>query len=169
MKVFLRLAAISMLLPCLGSCTLGYARKWQEAAASARTKQPTDLSGAWVGAWQNGTSTAETSHHTGKLWAVATPVKPEAFTRWPYAKGTASPTLYNFRYKATWGKAFQGTFTMEHAVQGKDAAGRYVLKGSRDLGMFGEFRFDGAATPKEFHLNYFSKMNTGSFELKRPG
>ena len=145
---------------CLASCTMGYQSKWEKAAASAKTKRPAGLSGAWEGRWTNGATETATSGHSGMLWAIATPETP--------ADGKTEATKYHFKYKATWGKAFSGVFEMDHETEGKDATGRYVLGGEKDLGIFGVFRFSGYATPSMMHVVYQSKMNSGVFELKRP-
>lgn len=158
MKAFLRLLTSCVAAACLASCTLGYRQAWEKAAATPATLQPQDLSGAWEGSWLNGPGSDLGSAHSGKLWAIATPI----------GKTKSGGTQYDFRYKATWGKIFRGVFTMEHETNGKDAKGQYVLSGQRDLGMFGIFTFTGTATPTEFHAKYQSKGNSGNFDLKRP-
>lgn len=160
MNTILRFAAALVLGCCLSCCTLGYQSKWEKAAASAETKNRVGLAGAWEGRWRNGTGESTTAGHSGMLWAIATPESP--------ADGKPAPTKYHFKYMAAWGKARIGVFGMEHETKGKDAAGRFVLGGERNLGIFGVYRFSGYATPSMMHVVYTSKMNSGVFELKRP-
>jgi hypothetical protein len=149
MKPVLRSALLCLAAFSLASCTIGYERKWKEAAASADTKNRNGLAGAWEGRWDN-----EQGGHKGKLWAIATPSKPDH---------------YIFRYKATWGGVFSGVFTAEHEAKRGKAADTFTLGGSKDLGALGgKITFTGTATPSQFHAHYHSKANTGEFVLKRP-
>jgi len=142
----------------LTSCSMGFKRDWEKAAAQQHlpvgaAQAPTDLSGAWLGTWNS----VATGHH-GTLKAIATPLPADA----------RAPTGYQFRYHATWAKFLSGGYTTTHTVtrQGKD----YIIGGEHDLGRLlgGVYKYEGKATPTHFRATYTSNLDNGVFELQRP-
>ncbi|MBL9154992.1 MAG: hypothetical protein JNK37_21100 [Verrucomicrobiales bacterium] len=133
-------------------------RDWQ-AALAARSAAPAHtkadpISGPWQGTWLS-----HVNAHTGDLRCLVEP-KP----------GTTAgqPGDYTFRYHATWGKIFQGGFDADFPVvkQGRRA---YGVKGTKSLGLFGDFDHDGQIVGDTFEATYASEMGDhGVFEMKRP-
>lgn len=137
----------------LSSCSVGYAHRWNKAAASAETTNPTTLLGAWEGTWRS-----EASGHTGTLRAIVTAPSPEA-----------NPTHYTFHYEPVWKQMLRVSLKAEHEAKRKDARGPWILSGEKDLGVLGGvYRFTGTATTISFKANYASAVDHGVFEMKRP-
>ncbi|HSI63380.1 MAG TPA: hypothetical protein VLE43_09680 [Candidatus Saccharimonadia bacterium] len=152
----LRLCSALVLSSALASCSIGYNRDWQKAAATDATLHPKNLEGAWTGTWKS-----NHDGHQGKLRAIVTSL--------PSQPG--QPERYSFRYHATWANILSGTITAEHQAThaGKKKGGIVTLSGEKDLGRLGGvYGFTGAASPTEFKADYKSKLDKGVFEMKRP-
>ena len=159
MKALSRIAAASMLITALASCSIGFDHRWRKAAAESKGAPLTDLTGAWEGTWKS-----ESTGHEGTLRAIA---KPQAPTPGSTADAQGRVLRYDFEYEATWKKFLSAVFRAEHQARWKKDG--CVLTGQKDLGRFGGiFRFTGEATPTEFHAKYESKSESGVFEMKRP-
>lgn len=107
----------------------------------------TDLSGTWTGQWSS-----HSTGHKGPMTAT--------FCRAGNAQYNVTFTgkfcaLIPFRYKAV-------------LVSQQNPDGSVSLHGSKNLGpLFGTFRFKGTVTGNQFHANYSSKSDTGTFRMTR--
>jgi hypothetical protein len=140
----------------LASCSTGYNKDWQAAAATDATRHPKNLEGAWTGTWRS-----NKDGHTGKLRAIVTKLPTDA----------NQPEKYSFRYHATWANIISGVITAEHQAThpGKKKGNVLELSGEKDLGRLGGvYSFIGTASPTEFKADYKSKLDKGVFEMKRP-
>lgn len=155
-SVFIRLSCVFALTSVLASCSIGYNRDWNRAAATDATMRPRNLEGAWTGTWKSNAD----GHH-GKLRAIVTRIPTEA----------GQPEKYSFRYHATWANIISGVITAEHqATYAEKKKGNVLeLSGEKNLGRLGGvYSFTGTASPTEFKANYKSKLDRGVFEMKRP-
>lgn len=127
---------------CLSSgCS--FSREWK--AASRQAPPPNDITGAWVGTWQN----SNNSHHD-QLKAVITRV---------------SDTEYGARFKAWWLGIFSGTF--DATLNGRWEGDEFVFSGTQKV-MRWEFTQEGRATATNFTSEYSSSDYRGTFTLRRP-
>jgi hypothetical protein len=147
----------ALLLPlALASCSMGYNKQWNAAAATDATLRPKNLEGAWTGTWRS-----HRDGHTGNLRAIVTKMPTEA----------GQPERYSFHYHATWAGILSGVITAEHEAvpAGRKKDGVMTLSGEKDLGRLGGvYGFTGVASPVEFKADYKSKLDRGVFEMKRP-
>ncbi len=148
----LHLVAMASLLT-VSSCSIGFNRDWNLAANTPATQNPQDLSGAWTGAWNS-----EGTSHQGKLRAIATKTR---------ADGKVDH--YTFRYHATWASVLSGQYKTEH-IATPTRLGYHTLSGQHDMGAVfgGIYQYGGQASPTDFQATYRSKVDHGSFNLKRP-
>lgn len=120
-----------------------FSREWK--AASRQTAATNDITGAWVGRWQN-----SNNDHTDQLKAVITRV---------------SGTEYHARFKAWWLGVFNGTF--ETRLTGRWEDGAFVFRGDQQV-MGWKFTQEGSASPHNFRSEYSSEDYRGEFWMYRP-
>ncbi len=135
------LLAVTVLATLASGCS--FSREWK--AASRQPSGPNDLTGAWVGTWQNSTN----SHHD-QLKAIITRV---------------SDTEYQARFKAWWFGIFSGTF--DTTLYGQWEGQEFVFQGTQDV-MGTEFEQKGRAGSTHFVSDYSSADYHGRFEMQRP-
>ncbi|MBN9691183.1 MAG: hypothetical protein J0M24_13175 [Verrucomicrobia bacterium] len=137
-RQFLLLAVVLL----LGSgCSIS--REWK--AANQQPTHPRDITGAWIGTWQN----SNNSHHD-QLKAVITRV---------------SETEYQARFKAWWLGIFSGTF--KATLNGTWEGDEFVFAGSEKI-MGWQFDQQGRVSATNFVSEYSSSDYRGTFTLKRP-
>ncbi len=120
-----------------------FSREWK--AASRELPPAQDITGAWVGTWQNSNNS-----HTGRLKAVITRV---------------SETEYQARFKAWWLGILNGTF--DTSLQGQWEEDDFVFEGTQKV-MVWEFQQQGRASATRFDSEYSSSDYRGSFTMERP-
>jgi len=120
-----------------------FSREWKSASRQPAT--PRDLTGAWVGTWQN----SNNSHHD-QLKAVITRV---------------SETEYHARFKAWWLGIISGTFDV--TLAGEWAGDEFHFRGNQDV-MGWEIAQTGWLTSTQFNSKYSSMDYRGTFTLERP-
>lgn len=120
----------------------------KEFKALASQPPPNDVSGAWIGTWQN-----TNNSHGGDLYAIVV---------------EASPGVYFTSFKATYGKFM--TFKTHATLRGTTRGGTAHFQGEEDLGWLagGVYTYDGYATPQEFFSTYTSKNDEGTYTMRRP-
>ena len=144
-------ALFAPLLLLLSGCGMRFERDWKMAIEEHAAGNTTAVTGPWTGSWET-----ETNGHTGDLRCLVE--RPDDL----------KDDTYRFRYHATWGKIFQGGYTADYDVK-RSGGGGYSVKGSKDLGMFGEFSHDGTIRGEAFNATYESSGgDTGTFLMKRP-
>jgi hypothetical protein len=127
---------------CL-STGCAFSREWK--SASRQPADPTDLTGAWIGTWQNSNNT-----HNDKLKAVISRV---------------SDTEYEARFKAWWLGVFSGTYST--TLFGHWEGNEFVFQGTQDV-MGWEFKHRGRASATNFVSDYSSADYRGRFIMHRP-
>lgn len=147
------LGAVALLgIGCAGA---KFEKDWQAAVATYETgggKNP--VAGPWTGTWLS-----HVNAHTGDLRCLVTP------TEGPH---DVEGEPYEFRYHATWGKFFQGGFATTFGVK-PDGKRGLLVKGKKDLGIFGDFDHEGWVKDGTFEATYASEMGDhGVFEMRRP-
>jgi len=145
-----RFLLVLLTLSFLANCASArFEKDWKTAVAGFESETTDPVSGPWTGKW-----TTETNGHTGDLRCLVSPAK-------------ASDDAYQFRYHATWSKIFKGGYTTEYDV--KKSGSGYTVKGSKDLGIFGDFSHDGKIKGDTFNAQYESSTgDKGGFFMKRP-
>ena len=106
---------------------------------------PDDITGAWIGTWQN-----NNNDHTDQLKAVITRV---------------SDTEYSARFKAWWHGILSGTF--DATLSGRWENGEFVFSGTQKV-MRWEFSQQGRADAHQFVSEYSSSDFRGDFRMHRP-
>lgn len=135
---------LTLLVALAGLCSgCSFSREWNRASRLA--PPPEDITGAWVGTWQN-----SNNDHTDRLKAVITRV---------------SETEYTARFKAWWHGILSGTFDAH--LSGHWENGEFVFSGTQKV-MRWEFTQQGRATPTNFSSEYSSSDHRGNFSLHRP-
>lgn len=120
-----------------------FSREWDRAR---RTPVPADdISGAWIGTWQN-----SNNDHTDQLKAVITQV---------------SDTEYRARFKAWWHGILSGTFSA--TLRGRWEGNEFVFSGTEKV-MAWEFTQQGRADSAYFISEYSSADYRGNFTMHRP-
>ncbi len=107
------------------------------------------IEGPWEGSW-----ICELTGHDGGLRCIVS--RDEA-------------GAYSMRYHATW--SFIITHSAEYTITAEvtPEPETYTLEGVEDVGLiWGDFRYDGVATPALIVCRYESWMSKGIFTLKRP-
>jgi len=125
----------------LSGCS--FSREWS--AASRRPAPTNDITGAWVGRWQN-----SNNDHTDRLKAVITRV---------------SDTEYHARFKAWWLGFLSGTF--DATLTGHWQDGAFVFHGDQQV-LGWKFSQEGHAGPNNFRSRYSSDDYQGEFWMYRP-
>lgn len=134
---------LSLLTVLTGLCSgCSFSREWKE--ASRQAPPAGDITGAWVGTWQN-----TNNDHKDRLKAVITRV---------------SDTEYTARFKAWWLGIFSGTF--DATLSGRWEDGEYVFSGTQKV-MSWEFSQQGRINPTNFVSEYSSEDYRGNFTLHR--
>ncbi|NLT71187.1 MAG: hypothetical protein GXX91_10900 [Verrucomicrobiaceae bacterium] len=142
---FLPLALAGLLLSGCGT----FERDWKKSLAEYQSGTVAAPAGPWTGSW-----TTATNGHTGDLRAIVTPAVGE-------------PGKYDFRYHATWGKLFSGTYLVRFPVTSR--GNRYLANGEKKLGLFGTFGHKASISKNSFHATYSNDSgDLGNFEMKRP-
>lgn len=137
--LFLLVLIVGMGLPA--GCS--FSREWN--AARREPVPDHDITGAWVGTWQN----SNNSHHD-RLKAVITRV---------------SETEYQARFKAWWLRLLSGTF--DTPLKGHWEGDEFVFEGTQKV-MVWEFHQQGRASATRFDSEYSSSDYRGSFSMERP-
>lgn len=138
-----RQGAICWLLLAVLGCGCSYSREWR--AASRQAAPTNDITGAWVGVWQN-----SNNDHTDRLIAVISRV---------------SETEYHARFKAWWLGILSGTF--EATLTGRWEDNAFVFSGTQQV-MRWTFSQEGRADPRHFQSEYSSDSYRGIFSMTRP-
>ncbi len=130
------------------SCS-SFEKEWNQSVAEYKAGNIETPAGPWVGSWNT-----TTNGHMGDLRAI---VKPS-----PARNGE-----YSFRYHATWGSFFRGTYQVDFPVIRRGST--YQVDGSKSLGPFGRFGHKAKIKGHSFNATYSSdKGDLGTFDLKRP-
>lgn len=131
-----------MIVACLGAgCS--FSREWK--AAQRQPADPHDLTGAWIGTWQNHNNT-----HHDRLKAVIT---------------RKSDTEYQARFKAWWFLVFNGTF--DTTITGHWEGDEFVFTGFQEV-LDWRIEHKGRASSTHFVSEYASSDYTGEFRMVRP-
>jgi len=139
-------AIFILVLTLAGGCS-SFNREW-EAAADAPTG-PADLTGRWRGSW-----VSQADGHRGELRCVIS---------------EPCENRYRAHFKATYWKIFQFEYALNLRAK-PPANGQVEFVGKEDLGWLagGLYQYNGAATAQDFHCQYSSKYDFGTFSMKRP-
>lgn len=118
----------------------------KEFKALANQPPPNDISGAWIGTWQNSNNS-----HNGDLYAIVV---------------ETAPGTYFCSFKATYGGflTFEQNVTLHGSAQGSTVH----FTGEKKLSFWGLYKYDGYATSREFFSTYTSKNDEGTYTLRRP-
>jgi len=139
------LIACTLFLFC--SCS-SFENEWDRAVVDYQSGSVAAPYGPWQGSWKT-----DTNGHTGDLRAIVKPSSKEG--------------NYTFRYHATWGALFRGTYSVD--FPGSKQGGAYVIEGKKSLGPFGKFGHKAVVTPGQFKATYFNESgDLGGFTLRRP-
>ena len=130
-------------------CGCGFNSAYKQAVTAYEAGEYKTPSGPWQGSW-----TTKTNGHTGDLRAIVTP-------------SSDKPGQYDFRYHATWGKVFSGSYTVSYKVDRR--GNRYYVDGEEELGFFGKFGHKATIDDSSFNATYSSDDgDLGDFSLRRP-
>ena len=155
MPTTLRILFLVFTSALISSCG-SFDRAWEEALAESQGTTPRDgFAGAWRGRWNS-----ETTGHEGALRCLVSPAlaRPE---------GSISPVLHESWYWAKW-SLFSGAFRTQDSVR-STGLGSSSVEGSRNLGPFlgGTFSHEGIIEGDHFQSRYSSRLDEGTFELRR--
>ncbi|MCB1076814.1 MAG: hypothetical protein KDM64_03200 [Verrucomicrobiae bacterium] len=154
-----RAVSMGMLALVLSHCAGGqFNQDWNAAVAARQSSaKPDPVTGPWTGTWLS-----QMNGHHGNLRCLVEPVEAT-----PGAVAAAE-NLYRFRYHATWGNLMRGGFKADFPVV-KEGRNTYLVKGTKKVGLFGDFDHDGKIVGDSFNANYASDVGDhGTFEMKRP-
>lgn len=144
---FLRILFAAMAALFLCQCS-SFEKEWAQSVANYQSGKVNAPFGPWQGSWST-----ITNNHSGGLRAI---VKP-----------SSKKDHYTFRYHATWGVLFQGTYSVD--FPGKNQGNHYIIEGNKSLGIFGNFGHKATVSNSSFKAKYSNdKGDLGSFTLKRP-
>lgn len=130
-------------------CSCGFNSAYNKAVTVYEAAEYKAPSGPWQGTW-----TTNTNGHSGDLRAIVTPSSDE-------------PGEYDFRYHATWGKIFSGSYTVSYDVDRR--GNRYFVNGEENLGFFGRFGHKAIIDNDAFEATFSSEDgDLGDFSLRRP-
>ena len=131
-------------LVCVTGCST-FNRDWQVAATQPT---PTDsLAGRWEGKW-----VSAHNGHSGRLRAIIRPT-PDG--------------QYEVNYHANYGLIFSFGMPMHLAPQ--PAPGGWTFSGTENLGgIYGNYNYDGKASPTNFFSTYKARLDHGTFQMTRP-
>jgi hypothetical protein len=148
--LFTRRFVPAFILTALALASVGcnsFEKRW-EAAASTPTPA-NDISGRWHGTWKS-----DSCGHTGELWAIIT---------------KQDDGSYHTEYHATYGQTFKFEFGYELVFKPEIRDGRFYFGGEHDLGFpFGHYKYSGYATPTDFHADYSTQDDYGTYVMTRP-
>jgi hypothetical protein len=136
---------IPLLLPLLAGCS-GFGREWK---AAARLPAGADsIAGRWEGTWRS-----DANGHRGRLRCIMTP---------------QDGSVVEARFRATYAGILSFGYTAPLTVTNE--AGVWRFTGEADLGKLagGVYRYDGTASPTQFHSIYRAQSDHGVFEMQRP-
>ena len=142
MKIVMRAAALFLFVAVLTTGCSSFDRAWRNPPA-----QSAGIAGRWEGRWQS----ARTGHD-GKLRAIITP---------------QTAARYNARFRATYRSVLSAEYDVTLNV--KRRGPRSEFRGAADLGVWGRYETTGSATRTQFHATYRSKLDHGTFEMRRAG
>ena len=139
------LASCAVLFLC--NCS-SFEKEWDEAVADYQSGSVAAPYGPCQGYWKT-----DTHGHTGDLRAIVKPSSKEG--------------NYTFRYHATWGALFRGTYSVD--FPGRKQGGAYVIEGKKSLGPFGTFGHKATVNSSTFKASYSNDNgDLGAFTLRRP-
>lgn len=142
----LSLSALALATLFLASCST-FERDWKQSVAAYEAGEVKGPEGPWTGSW-----TTKTNGHTGDLRAIVS---------------DAGEGDYDFRYHATWGNIFQGTYKVRYPVVKQGST--YRVDGDQKLGLFGTFQHRGRISGNRFQATYSNdKGDLGDFSMERP-
>ena len=138
-------SSIAIAFALLTGCS-SFHNEWK--AASKAPIPSNSIEGPWSGDWRS-----EVNGHHGSLRCVVT---------------KTSDTTYRAHFRAHFLKIFR--FTYAATLNGRETNGVVTLQGEANLGKLagGVYKYDGKATPTEFHSTYASKDDHGAYQMKRP-
>ena len=139
MKIVMRAAALFLFVAVFTTGCSSFDRAWRNPPQSA------GIAGRWEGRWQS----ARTGHD-GKLRAIITP---------------QTAARYNARFRATYRSVLSAEYDVTLNV--KRRGPRSEFRGAADLGVWGRYETTGSATRTQFHATYRSKLDHGTFEMRR--
>ena len=142
MKIGKRAAALFLFVSLLATGCSSFDRAWQNPPV-----QSAGIAGRWEGRWQS-----ERTGHNGRLRAIITP---------------QSPPRYHGRFRAAYRSVLSAEYGVMLDVQQRGP--RYNFLGAANLGVWGRYETTGYATATQFHANYRSKFDYGTFEMERVG
>ena len=145
--ISLRILLASCMVLFLCNCS-SFEREWDQSVADYQSGTTVAPYGPWRGQWKT-----KTNGHTGDLRAIV--------------KRSSQEGNYTFRYQATWGLLFRGTYSV--TFPGRKQGGAYVIEGKKSLGPFGTFGHKATVNPNSFKASYSNdKGDLGAFTLRRP-
>ena len=133
------------LLLATGGCS-SFNREWSATAAARPAAD--GIEGAWDGTWLSGHN-----GHTGRLRAIVTRLNEEE---------------YHARFHATYMRVL--TFGQAVDLRVTRTGTNFTFSGAADLGKAygGVYRYEGHASPGEFHSTYDCSIDHGTFRMRRP-
>ncbi|MGB0152587.1 MAG: hypothetical protein ACPGFB_01045 [Verrucomicrobiales bacterium] len=145
--ISLRIFLASSMVLFLCNCS-SFETEWDQAVSDYHSGTTSAPYGPWQGEWKT-----KTNGHTGDLRAIVKPASHEG--------------SYTFRYHATWGLIFQGTYSV--TFPGEKQGGAYVIEGKKSLGPFGTFGHKATVNSNSFKASYSNENgDLGAFTLSRP-
>ena len=139
------LMAAGSLLFLVGRCS-SFNRQWNKVEEARVT--PDSMEGRWQGRW-----VSDANGHNGKLLCIVS---------------RRDEGDYAARFRATYLKILRFSYTLPMKVEPQD--GGWQFHGEENLGKMagGVYRYEGKATPTNFHSIYHSTYDHGVFEMERP-
>lgn len=150
----LRFALFALAVTFLPSCGTEFRKAWNRDLCPAPPKAG-GVSGKWQGTWLS-----EATGHTGTLRCVVSG---------PLEDGKLSTKGdHSFFYRATWKSILSGSYKAIHNVK-KQKDGSHVFKGEHKMPDWagGLYHYEGKIKGDEFHANYKSAMDHGTYTMKR--
>jgi hypothetical protein len=132
-----------------GCATPGFDRDYRRAVAEYAAGGAEGIEGPWEGRWLS-----EGSGHEGRLRCLVRAEEGEE-------------GRHEFRYWASWGKIFRGTFPVQFPVE-KRLDGSYGVTGEASLGRWGSYRQEGEVREGVFEARYEAMRERGVMEMARP-
>jgi hypothetical protein len=132
-------------LPLLAGCS-SFGRDWKAAARDPVSAG--SIEGRWEGTWRS-----DSNGHRGRLRCILT---------------QQNESVLRARFHAKYAGVLSFGYTAPLTVT--NVAGIWRFTGEADLGKLagGVYRYDGTASPTNFHSTYRAKSDHGVFEMTRP-
>jgi hypothetical protein len=134
--------ALFLLAAVFTTACSSFERAWRNPPAES-----SGIAGRWEGRWLS-----QRSGHNGKLRAII---------------ARQSETRYKAWFRATYRSVLSAEYGVTLDVH--ERGPRFNFLGAANLGVWGRYETTGYATATQFHATYRSRLDYGTFEMRRVG